>query len=73
MNNFLSLGDITIHRIVELEGPFLPALYVFSDAHSGIARRKSPLARADGARSRWQADAQFPILYRAHAAPHRAG
>jgi glyoxylase-like metal-dependent hydrolase (beta-lactamase superfamily II) len=29
MNNFLSLGDITIHRIVELEGPFLPALYVF--------------------------------------------
>ena len=29
MNNFLSLGDITVHRIVELEGPFLPALYVF--------------------------------------------
>jgi len=29
MNNFLSLGDITIHRIVEREGPFLPALYVF--------------------------------------------
>jgi hypothetical protein len=29
MNNFLSLGDITIHRIVELEGPFLPALDVF--------------------------------------------
>ena len=29
MNNFLRLGDITIHRIVEREGPFLPALYVF--------------------------------------------
>jgi hypothetical protein len=29
VNNFLGLGDIRIHRIVELEGPFLPALDVF--------------------------------------------
>jgi len=29
MNKFLSVGDIRIHRIVELEGPFLPALDIF--------------------------------------------
>ena len=29
MNKLLSVGDIRIHRIVELEGPFLPALDVF--------------------------------------------
>jgi hypothetical protein len=29
MNKFLSVGDIRIHRIVELEGPFLPARDVF--------------------------------------------
>jgi glyoxylase-like metal-dependent hydrolase (beta-lactamase superfamily II) len=31
MNNFLSLGDITIHRIVEQEGPYLLALDVFPE------------------------------------------
>ena len=29
MNKFLSIGDIGIHRIIEIEGPFLPALDVF--------------------------------------------
>ena len=29
MNNFLRVGDISIQRIVEQEGPFLPALDVF--------------------------------------------
>jgi hypothetical protein len=29
MNNLLTVGDIGIQRIIEIEGPFLPALDVF--------------------------------------------
>jgi hypothetical protein len=48
MNKFLSVGDIRIHRIVELEGPFLPALDVFPTLSAecstqiALARAESP-------------------------------
>jgi hypothetical protein len=41
MNNFLSVGDITIHRLVEQEGPFLPALHFLAPC-----RRDSPVCRS---------------------------
>jgi glyoxylase-like metal-dependent hydrolase (beta-lactamase superfamily II) len=31
VNNVFRIGDISIHRIVELEGPYMPALDVFPD------------------------------------------
>ena len=67
MNNFLSLGDITVHRIVELEGPFLPALYVFPTLTAELLDENRHWLAPDGAGSRWQVGGQFPILYRAHA------
>ena len=36
MSNFLRVGDINIHRIVEYEGPFLPALDVFPTLSAGL-------------------------------------
>ena len=36
MNKPLSVGDISIHRIVELEGPFLPALDVFPTLYANV-------------------------------------
>jgi hypothetical protein len=54
MNKPLRVGDISIHRIVELEGPFLPALDVFPTLSAKVLEenrhclRPKPLVKMTG-------------------------
>ena len=69
-----AVGDLTIHRIIEQETTFLPAL----DLLPGLTPERTgrePVVDAAGvrARRRGRADPVFPVLHREDAASHHSG
>ena len=71
--NTFKVGDLTIHRIVEMECGFTPALEFLPDLKPEVlAENRSWLApSATGCPG--QPGAVLPVLHRADAAPHHPG
>ena len=66
----IEIGSLTIHRIVEQEGPFFEAMQVFPGHDQRAARREPRLAAAQVPRCHRSADALHPELHREDASPH---
>ena len=70
----LTVGDLTIHRIIEQETTFLPALDMLPGLTPELLAENSPWMQKAGAiDAERRADPVFPVLHREDAASHHPG
>jgi hypothetical protein len=69
----LTVGDLTIHRIIEQETTFLPALEILPDLTPELLAENRAWMRQAGDRRQRRAEIVLPVLHREDAAPHHPG
>ena len=73
MANTFKVGDLTIHRIVEMECGFTPALEFLPDLKPEVLAENRSWLAPGALDAQRQSGAVLPVLHRADAAPHDPG
>ena len=73
MANTFRVGDMTIHRIVEMECGFTPALEFLPGLKSEVLEENKSWLAPSALDADGQPGAVLPVLHREDAAPHHSG